>query len=523
MKKFLLSLTIAISIGTTMSQPVNAAGITETPEGKAYNNIYRSSLQYLQMWGSLYESNIEGKISNLVIDGNDFYLYKPVETFATPYPYWIKGTLGEDNKVVFSFPQDAYIEPANQWAGTPESQTKITMFKVVTTDEAIEFVEDTDNTDLVMTWENNVLTQIDTKTADGNPRIAGIMTEEGVFNGSAEGSICWSVFDETLQTPPADLETTQYLCSSESNWGEKSNRIVEIGTKDNEFWIKGLYGYFADSWIKGTIDGDKVTIATDQYLGIYTTEMYYYFFQAAGTEEFETDWGTTDIRFIPEASVTLTKEGDKYVADKAMLMTFGMKTANPGMPAGSRLMNVEFSPYVEVPATPATPTITNVGEYYSPWGRSVTFDIPATDVDGNFINPDNMYYNIFINDELFTFTTDVYPILTEPITDIPYNFAELGVVATNGNSAPHTITLFIEELPVIAIQSAYTVNGVTHKSAISSTAGIDKVTDSNAVIESTEWYNLQGAKIETPAAGTIAIRRDRMSDGTVKATKIIIR
>ena len=516
-------MTIAIFIGATMSQPVNAAGITETPAGKAYNNIYRSSEQYLQMWGSLYLSNIEGKISSIVIDGNDFYMYKPVDTFSNAYPYWIKGTLGEDNKVVFSFPQDAYIQPANQWAGTPESQTTISMLKVVTNGETTDFVVDTENTDLVMKWENNVLTQLDTETADGYQRITGIMNEDGTFSGTGEGNMSWSVFDETLQTPPAGMETSQYLCSSESNWGEKLNRIVEIGTSGNELWIKGLYGYFADSWIKGTIDGDKVTIATDQYLGIYTAEMYYYFFQAADTEEYMTDWGEPDIRFVPEASVTLTKEGDKYIADKAMLMTFGMKTANPGMPAGSRLLNVQFTPYKEEIATPATPSVDFIGDYYAPYGRSVTITIPATDTDGNFINPDNMYYNIFVNGELFTLTTEAYPMLTESITDIPYNFSETGVVITNGGSAQHTLTLQIEEKPEVAVQSAYTVNGETRKSAMSGTAGIDAVTESTAEVESTEWYNLQGARIQAPSTGSIAIRRDRMSDGTTKTAKVVIR
>lgn len=72
--------------------------------------------------------------------------------------------------------------------------------------------------------------------------------------------------------------------------GHPVNRIIEFATVGDELWIKGLYGYFSDSWIKGKIDGDKVTIDTNQYLGIYTTEMYYYFFQAADTEEGVSDW-----------------------------------------------------------------------------------------------------------------------------------------------------------------------------------------------------------------------------------------
>ena len=49
MKKVLLTLSIAAIIGGTMPQAVSAAGIQDTPEGKEYDNMYRSSKQYLQM------------------------------------------------------------------------------------------------------------------------------------------------------------------------------------------------------------------------------------------------------------------------------------------------------------------------------------------------------------------------------------------------------------------------------------------------------------------------------------------
>lgn len=344
---------------------------------------------------------------------------------------------------------------------------------------------------------------------------------DGTFTGTGEGNINWNVFDTTLPTPPAGTETSQYICNTTDAWGNVSNRIVEFGTAGDELWIKGLYGYFSDSWIKGKIDGDKVTFATDQYLGIYTTEMYYYFFQAADWEEGVSEWGEPEIHYIPQPAVTLTKEGDKYVADKAMLMTFGMKTANPGMPSGSVLLKPTFAPYNEVPATPANPAITFVGDYYAPWGRSVGINIPATDTEGNFINPDNMYYNIFINGELFTFTPETYKELEEPMTDIPYNFSKTGVVVTNEGSAEHTITLMMEETPVIEVQSAYTVNGETRKSAKVGTARIETANVVAPEVVTTEWYNLQGVRIDSPAAGTIAIRRDCLSDGSVKTAKII--
>ena len=107
------------------------------------------------------------------------------------------------------------------------------------------------------------------------------------------------------------------------------------------------------------------------------------------------------------------------------------------------------------------------------------------------------------------------------MTDIPYTFSETGVVVTNDGSADHTITLMMEETPVIEVQSAYTVNGETRKSAKVGTAGIETANVATPEVVTTEWYNLQGVRIDSPAAGTIAIRRDRLSDGSVKTAKII--
>lgn len=514
MKKALLSFAAALIAASSVNS--SAEPITTTPNGTLYDNIYRSSTQYLSLWGSLYVSQVEGKISDLVIDGNDFYMYQPVSNFAVSQGYWIKGTLQTDGKVVFPMPQELYVQPANQWTGTPETPIYGKMVKIVA-DGTYEL--DTENTDLVMSWKDNVLTQIVPEGYTAAP-ILGLCDDQG-YTGSGEGNIQWSVFTEKPLTLPAGLETHKYVCTSVGQW-ETTRRIVEIATSGNDFWIKGLYGYFEDSCIHGTIDGDKVVIPSNQYLGIYTTEMYYYFFQAADVDtRFNEEWGEEESYNIPAASVTLTKEGDTYKADKSMLMTFGKYTANTGMPAGSNLQNVTFTPYDEQPATPADPVIIDLGEYWDPWGRTVTFNIPMTDTDGNYINPQNMYYNVYVNGQLYSLTHDIYNAITETITDIPYEFSMTGVVFTNGGEQ-HSLTLYIEEEPEFGVQSFYTVNGETRKSALitAGTSGIRDVTAASSA--STEWYNLNGVRVINPSKG-LFIRVDRLADGTVKTSKVALR
>ena len=54
--------------------------------------------------------------------------------------------------------------------------------------------------------------------------------------------------------------------------------------------------------------------------------------------------------------------------------------------------------------------------------------------------------------------------------------------------------------------------------------GVDVIAPDQAVKEaSVAFYNLQGQRIVSPQAGQIAIRVAKMSDGTLRTTKVVIR
>lgn len=511
MKKQLLSI-LAMCLGAVFAAAAQPATPPET--GVRYDNIYRSSMQYLTFYGFDYVSSIEGKISTMVKDGNDFYLYQPVATFSVYQPYWIKGTLQEDGQVVFPMPQELYTNSSTR------TKTYGHMLKAIPLDATLtRFSYEADDSDLVMNWDGKTLSQTDAE-GDGYARILGICEADGTYTGNGEGLINWSIFTEQPTLLPEELQTRQYVVTFDNGWQE-DRHTVEIATSGTDMWIKGLYQYFPESCIHGTIDGDKVKFDSNQYLGIYTTEMYYYFFQAADVEiGFDEEWGEETFINIPAPCVTLTKDGDTYTADRGMLMTFGMNTANTGMPAGSCKLNAVFTPYEEKPATPADPVITYVGDYYDPWGRSISFDIPVTDTEGNYINPDNMYYNVYVDGKLYSLTPEIYGDLTETITDIPYNFSKTGVVFTNGGTE-HTLTLYIEGDITFGVQSFYTVGGETHASALVSTEG-SSVETLSASATTTEYLTLSGQRVANPAAG-IYIRVDHLSDGSVRTSKHIAR
>lgn len=74
----------------------------------------------------------------------------------------------------------------------------------------------------------------------------------------------------TLPTPPADLATTTYRMEAfETSIGKNLDYQVQLGFAGNDVWIQGISEAFPDSWVKGEMEGNRLIIDMDQYLGVY--------------------------------------------------------------------------------------------------------------------------------------------------------------------------------------------------------------------------------------------------------------
>ena len=49
------------------------------------------------------------------------------------------------------------------------------------------------------------------------------------------------------------------------------------------------------------------------------------------------------------------------------------------------------------------------------------------------------------------------------------------------------------------------------------------VTDGKATVVSSAWYTINGVRVAEPKQRGIYIRQDKMSDGTTKAVKVMVR
>ncbi len=126
-------------------------------------------------------------------------------------------------------------------------------------------------------------------------------------------------------------------------------------------------------------------------------------------------------------------------------------------------------PLTYEPAVPANPTITEWLDCGDETGNSyLGFNIPTTDIDGLPMNTNQLYYYIYVDGEVFTFAPDTYPLISEEMTLIPYNFTDqfdfrnyrVYFYRTNADGFEKLFT------GCIGIQSVYIIDDVENRSDI---------------------------------------------------------
>lgn len=129
-------------------------------------------------------------------------------------------------------------------------------------------------------------------------------------------------------------------------------------------------------------------------------------------------------------------------------------------------------PIADVAATPADPEIQAVGNYDSEQGYGyLAFTIPVEDVDGNDLNEEDLYYQLFSRidgkEEPIVFTPEICERLTEDMTEIPYTFTDNWDFEDKGTYKVVFLNYnFNLNYEAIGVQSIYKGGGETNKSEI---------------------------------------------------------
>ena len=498
---------------------VENSPIYDEPEGKKYEEIVSYEGYVLSFFGASYVDESAGVAT--IIEGTDGNIY--ISNLIPGYNSWVKAERGGGDTIVV---KRQMIE-LSDYNGDPDEYYVAKMEQYTFEEDGEQYVDYREvEGDIKLLYRDGKLKTTDEYMGqeDGFPlyAIGNVNFYQGEYYGWY--GIYWNMsfeeMTETITELPAGV-TPETMVLKFDNGVLKDAQEVDVAFDGNTFYFHP-YGD-VDGWATGTIDGNKVTIASNQYVGIDSYYGTHTWLHTASTqllydEDYEEyyDEGTLKDNLV----LTLDPETKTLTADKNDALF--IDGAKDRIYYAAYYKNPVFFYFKEVPAVPADPEITAYypfDEYYG--SAELDFNIPTFDVDGEYITKNKLFYTLYVDDEVFELDADEYGI-EESLTEIPYTI-ELGWVSNRAAS------FFFDPVKNAGIQTIYKGGDVVNKSNLiiydieSETviSGVKKLTNPQAVaVKSEAYYDVAGREVKAGAKGFV-IKTLTLEDGSKKSYKVV--
>lgn len=426
--------------------PARVDIITEQPEGEL--KIYqRSGGAMYSFLGYLFSTYQDGGAMQMVFaeDGKTVYLKDPVSQAAAGT--WVRAELSDDGKTL-TMPLNQHIIYYDE-----VEYGLITAWVEVKID---------DNGELVATVNPDIQEVTFTIDEDGTISMNGSSGDVDAFEGSGLGLIydddfTWSAyldwesvytpFDATPVQLPDGAVLEDFSMSYVDSYGNPNGKMVKVAMMEPDVYVQGFSDIVPDGVMKGSMDksGQMVIFDSDQYLGVGNS----LFLSMMGLDE--------EYTILDNLKFELDEETRTMTANDILAVVAGMNIQEEyGQPV--------IAPYVDHAATPANPEVVEFVDEGELGGYNYgVFNVPTVDTEGNFINPNDLYYRIYFDDdELFTFGPDEYPYVTEFMTDVPYSYSDDYDFYAGGS----TVYFYETGFQRVGIQSVFRGGGEEHVSDI---------------------------------------------------------
>lgn len=518
-----------------LKSPSKAEGdfniITVAPEGETVTMCGHSSTFYVD-WGMVNNEEWDG----LAYDGvktadGEFYLYNPISRIETKS--YLKGTVTETG-LSFEFPQPIYRQ-VNEEGETVDLYVDVL--------ESAE-VEDPEQ-GLISTYVPAKATRTITFTKnesgqyvmDGEYMLG--LTCNDLWQGYGEMSLVLSPFDSEPSVLPAGLKYDySYILVDELNgYGEPIIRPLGIARDGQNTYINGLFMGLPDSVVKGTFDSENntLTIPSDQFMGRY---MNYYIFMMAGDgyEYYDEDWeeDMIDLSVVSDPIVLYFDSENKVFAPKNeeshyahFIFNFGNTGTSPcDYLCVDRIYSQgEVTDFV--PVNPLIESVADVSAEDPTCSYSLEFFIYGDNKAGQVLMDKNMYYNIFINDELYPLTIEEFSLMefftdVTSMVDVPASYTDNYDIFASGTY--HGIAFRNKDIKKIGVRSVYIDGDLRAESDIVSWeiegSSVNDIEASSPIV-SEEYFDVNGCRLDSPIPNTVVIKRVVRENGIVNTYKVI--
>lgn len=492
--------------------------ITEAPEGRT--EVYSlSGLAYYSFWGYIMGVSHEGTLGQIVYcDDNTVYIKNPISQFATNS--YIKGTIDGD-EITVKLPQPIYQE---DYDGEVYNY-QIERLAYSEDEEGGWYYRDENSSEVKFTLRNDSVIWAEDTLGDV---MLGLCDDTGEWMGYGDYNMVYSKVTDTVVEAPADMTLEDWVLKANDD-----GHFVKVGFSGKDVYVGGIYETMPDAFVKGTIDGDKVVFKSGQYLGPDESLNCHAYFVTGGSEmvwdDVYMEWYSSPY-LTEQIELSYDAEAKTMIADSKNDSTMFINSGKAHIYYIEAFDAPEFryQAPIEGAVKPATPEFLSLSPYDEYYGYGyIDFIVPKFDVDGRMLDTDKMHYNLFIDDELFTFYPDEYIALTEEMTDVPYDFTDSYDIYDYGTEK--MIYFYTTGFEKIGVRSTYTAdNGESKDSEIAwyyvngGTVGINAAEAGAKGVKSVVYTDLSGRRVAKPVRG-IYIKTEVYDDGTQKSVKMLRR
>ena len=489
------------------SAPTDNTVIYEAPEGEVIHYT-TSGEAYMAISGMVGSLPVENFDTEMVFCEDGSVYWKNCITQALPNSY-IKGT-DKGDCIEFSFPQCIMSYPDGE-GGMVDIYAHRMKYTVIdeTTGEGWFFVDE-ENDKVVLKWGEDGTLSGDVMKGES---ILGMTTPEGEWYGYGNYDIFMTPGLETAVEVPEGLVTEPWAMISEG-----VGRMVRVGFDNDDIYMTSLFDYMPEAWVKGHIENGKA-VFPNQFTGIVELLQCSGYLRAI-TMEYDEEYGDY-MPCVQEDGLTFDYNPDTkelICVDKDIYLSL---MGGPGY-----LFEFYLSPTIRwqpenFEISLPNPVILDCFNYDDRINYGVVaFNLPALTKEGYVLNPENIYYRMFVDGEPYTFQPDEFTDLEEPLEWLPYMMDNFDI---HCEGEYHQIDHYLFDVETFGIQAMYT-DGETEyfTDIISATVtGIDSPSDSKEV-SAIIFTTLDGRRVENPAKG-ICLKTVTYSDGTTRTFKEAVR
>ncbi|MCH5312312.1 MAG: hypothetical protein J1E57_10230 [Prevotella sp.] len=455
-------------------------------------------------------------------DNNDVYFYNILSLAEADT--FVKGTV-DGNKIVIDLPQTAYYDE-EAGAYVELAIVKYSVYIDELNREAGEYIYCPDFTQITFNVaDNGVLTMvIPGEQFDGrylpDYGLGYVYSDTKEWTGYVDFEQVLTPTEGAINVIPTGTVMTPYTFIYDNH-----GINVEVGFNNDNMYIRGLNPNFPKGVIVASVEGNTATIRQNQIMGIYNDVLMYLKLVKANPDyDYETDDPNLEYFFAPDDAVyTLQISDDRStissVNNEYDLCLNGSPTRLYYLAVYVEInLNLQSS-YAGTPKNPSDPYWYD--EFNTGGTGSFFFYVYDVSTDGSMLDPNHLYYRIYVDDKIMTFVQEEnpggryryrYPQIFEATTKIPYLFMNWQDIYVYADTPRRMVDLYNPDITSVGVQSVYEYEGKTTVSDIlrydilqgtytfvKDETGIDKVV---ATPVTKGIYNLMGIKLYESAGPT---------------------